>query len=240
MNRSIGSMTLAATLLAPLSLIRAETPADPTGHWQGSIHAPSQDFAVELDVAYDESGKLIGTFSNPGQRIDGFPFASATVSGNAVNFEIKIGTDKQAFVGTIAADGRSMSGDFLVSVYGVPFDLERTGAATIDPSPRSPAIDAALAGEWNASLDVGGQSLPVVLTLSNHSDGTSFGSWASGSGTPTAVKIANEGRSVALTSSIVDAAYRGTLSADGTEITGTFREGSAEQAMMVRRAVARR
>jgi hypothetical protein len=116
MNRSIGFMTLAATLLAPLSLIHAETAADPTGHWQGSIH--------------------------------------------------------------------------------------------------------------------------VVLTLSNRSDGTSFGSWASGSATPTAVKIANEGLSVALTSSVVDAAYRGTLNADGTEIPGTFREGSAERLM--RRSTRRR
>ena len=61
-----------------------------------------------------------------------------------------------------------------------------------------------------------------------------------GSGTPTAVKIANEGRSVALTSDILDAASGGTLSADGTEILGTFREGSAEQAMTFRRAATKR
>jgi hypothetical protein len=240
MYRSTRSMTLAAALLAPLPWLRAETVADPTGHWQGSIHAALQDFAVELDLAYSEDGKLIGTFSNPGQQINGFPFASATVSGNAVKLEIKIGADTQAFAGTVGADGRTMSGDFLVSVYGVPFELERTGPAKIDPPPRSPAIDPSLAGEWIASLDVGGQFLPVSLTLSNHSDGTSRGSWASGSGTPTAVKIVNEGRSVSLTSAIVPAAYRGIINAEGTEIAGTFTQSSAEQPMTFRRALAKR
>jgi hypothetical protein len=67
-----------------------------------------------------------------------------------------------------------------------------------------------------------------------------LGSWASGSGTPTAVKIVNAGRSLTLASTIVPAANEGILNADGTEITGTFREGSAEQPMTFRRAVATR
>lgn len=238
MYRSLRSITVAAALV-PLCLARADA-VDPSGHWEGSIHAPAQDVAVEVDLAYDEGGKLVGTFSNPGQQIKGFPFATAQVSGNSVTLEIKIGTDKQAFAGEVAADGQSMSGQFLVSVYGVPFDLKRTGAAAIAPPPRSPAIDAALAGEWNASLDVGGQALPVVLTMTSHADGTSLGSWASGQGTATPVTIAYEGRSVTLTSTVLSAAYSGMLNADGTEITGTFRESSLEQPMTFRRAVATR
>jgi hypothetical protein len=216
-------------------LVRAETAVDPTGHWQGSIHAPSQDVAVELDVAHGADGKLIGTFSNAGEQINGFPLASATASGNAVRFEIRIGSGTQAFAGKIASDGRTMTGDFLISVYGVPFDLERTGDAKIEPPPRSPAIDPALAGEWSASLDVGGQALPIVLTLANHADGTSLGSWAGGVGTPTPIKIAHDGRSLTLTSTVTSDSFAGTLSADGTEISGTFTERSLEQPLTFRR-----
>jgi hypothetical protein len=52
--------------------------------------------------------------------------------------------------------------------------------------------------------------------------------------------VSDEPRSVTLTSAIVTAAYRGILNAAGTEITGTFTEGSAEQPMTFRRAVATR
>jgi len=233
------TLTLATALLAPLSWVHAGTSVDPSGHWEGAIHAPSGEVSVAVDLARDEGGTLGGTFSNPSEHIKGFPFWNATVDGGAVRLEIKMGEGAQAFVGNLAADGQSLSGDFLVSVYAVPFSLKRTGEARIEPPPRSPAIDDALAGEWSASLDVGGKSLPVTLRLSNEADGTSTGSWGAGGGTPTPVAIEYRERRVTLESTVTPSAYSGSLSADGTEIAGTFKEGALEQPMTFRRAVAR-
>ena len=34
---------------------------DPSGHWEGAIHAPSQDVAISVDLALGRDGKLVGT-----------------------------------------------------------------------------------------------------------------------------------------------------------------------------------
>ncbi len=133
-----------------------------------------------------------------------------------------------------------MSGDFLVGIYSVPFDLERTGDAKFAPPPKNATIDKAFVGEWTASLDFGGNSLPVVLKLVNGADGTSAGSWSAGDGSATAVVIGQRDHSVTLTSSVTSAVYTGTLSADNSEIAGTFSEGSLKQPMTFRRAATQR
>jgi hypothetical protein len=240
LDRAMRSLALASVLLAPLSLARAGT-ADPSGHWEGAIQAPSREVPVSVDLARDDKGKLAGTFSNPGERITGYPLAAVAVDGSAVRLEIKTGgSGTQTFAGTLSADGRSLAGDFLISVYSVPFTLTRTGDAQIAPAPRSPAIDAALVGEWRATLEIEGKALPVSLTLANRGGGISVGAWAADDGSATPVAIAQHERSVTLTSTVTSSAYSGTLSPDGAEITGTFTEGALKQPLTFRRAAAAR
>src|SRR5262249_25686904 len=119
------SVALAVALLAPLSLARAAT-IDPSGHWDGTIRTPSQEIDISIDLALDKSGKLTGTLSNPGEGITGYPLSAAAIDGNTVHLEIRTGgAGAQTLAGSVAADGKSMSGDFLVGVYSVPFELKR-------------------------------------------------------------------------------------------------------------------
>jgi hypothetical protein len=227
--------------LAPPKHGHAAPALDASGHWEGAIHAPSQDVTVSVDLALGSDGKLVGTVSNPGEHIAGYPLAVATIDGGNVRLELKTGgSGAQTFAGKLGADGKKLSGDFLVGVYSVPFDLERTGDAKFAPPPRNAAIDKALVGEWTASIDLGGTSLPVKLQLVNRGDGTSVGTWSAGDGSATSVVIAQSERSVTLTSNVTSAAYTGMLSADSNEIAGTFSEGSLKQPMTFRRAAAHR
>jgi hypothetical protein len=220
---------------------RGHAAADPSGHWEGAIHAPSQDVTVAVDLALGRDGKLTGTVSNPSEHITGYPLSTATFSGADVRLEVKTGgSGSQTFAGKLAADGKHLSGDFLVGVYSVPFELERTNDARFVPEPKNPAIEAALEGEWTSTLDLGGNSLLVVLKLANRSDGTSAGSWSAGDGSATPVAISQRERSVTITSNVTSAAYTGTLSADKSEIAGTFSEGPLKQPMTFRRAVVHR
>ena len=158
-----------------------------------------------------------------------------------MRLELKTGgSGVQTFAGKLGADGKKLSGDFLVGVYSVPFDLERTGDAKFAPPPKNAAIDKAFVGEWTASIDLGGNSLPVKLELANRGDGTSAGTWSAGDGSATSVVIAQRDRSVTLTSNVTSAAYTGTLSTNNTEIAGTFSEGPLKQPMTFRRAAAQR
>ena len=135
--------------LAPPKHGHAASALDPSGHWEGAIHAPSQDVAISVDLALGRDGKLIGTVSNPSEHITGYPLSAATVNGGDVRLEVKTGgSGAQTLAGKLGADGKnSLSGDFLVGVYSGPFEFERTGDARFAPEPNNAAIDAAFAGE---------------------------------------------------------------------------------------------
>jgi hypothetical protein len=237
---SARGFTLTTALLVPLSFVRAET-ADPSGHWEGAIDAPSGEVHVAIDVALDDAGKLMGTFSNPSQHLNGFPLWNVAVEGQSVRLELKTSDPGvQTFAGTLSADGQSMSGDFLVSVYAVPFTFTRTGEARIAAAPRSVAIDEALAGDWSATLNVAGKELPVVLKLRNNTDGTASGTWAIASGVATPVKIEQRGRNLTLESTVAPVVYTGALISDASSLSGTFKEGTSEQPLTFSRMVAAR
>ena len=69
---SIRALTLATAVL-PVAWAGAGPATNAAGHWDGAIHAPVEDVIVSVDLAPDESGKLSGTFSNPAQKLRGFP-----------------------------------------------------------------------------------------------------------------------------------------------------------------------
>jgi hypothetical protein len=226
-------LTVVAALTAPLGIVRGEGGVSAAGHWEGAIVVPSGEMPFEVDLAVDGNGALVGTFTNPSERLVGYPLSKASVDGGSITLEIDTGADSgpQRFVGKLSADGQAMSGELLVSVYGLPFNFRRTGAAEIQAPPRSPAIDAALARDWHATLAIGGSSLPVRLSLRNNADGTASGSWASGRGVATPVKIVHENGRLILTSAAAPASFVGAVSADGAEIAGTLKSGALEQAL---------
>jgi hypothetical protein len=184
-----------------------------------------------VDIAVDDGGNLVGTFTNPGEQLVGYPLSKVSADDGTVTLEINTGGDSagQRFVGKLSADGQSLSGELLVNVYGLPFSFRRTGDPQIAAPPRSPAIDAALASDWQATLVIGGTSLPVRLSMTNNADGTASGHWASGNGVDTPVLIAEVGGKVTLTSTVAPASFVGVLSADGNEIAGTLSSGALRQ-----------
>src|SRR4051812_16537226 len=86
--------------LAPPKHGHAAPALDPSGHWEGAIHAPSQDVTVSVDLTVASGGKLTGTISNPADYIAGYPLSAAALNGNDVRLELKTGgSAAQTFTG---------------------------------------------------------------------------------------------------------------------------------------------
>src|SRR5712691_453439 len=128
-------------LIAALSLsssvpsLHAQTAADPSGHWQGTLQAPGMDVEFEVDLAKNGKGGLAGTVSIPAQRIKGLPLMKVAVEGGSVTFYAR---SDQPLTGILSADGKAMSGDFFVGGASVPFSMTRVG----DPRIETPAKSA--------------------------------------------------------------------------------------------------
>ena len=209
--------------LASVRILAAQTAPDPSGHWEGTVTAPSgETFPVEFDLGRNADGKLRGTFNQPGQKVKGLPVSAIGIKGAAVTIDLRT-TGGGVFEGDLAADGASMSGVFASQFGPAPFMLTRKGDARFEAPPKSRAIAKDLEGTWTGRLEIEG-GYRVVLTMANQPDGSASGVLTSvdEGGLEIPVIIKNEGTRLALELPMIGSAFSGELNPSGSEVTGTY------------------
>jgi len=229
----------AIVLLTVSSSVLAQTaPPDPTGHWEGAIHAPNMEVAIEIDLARNSRGELIGAFSNPVQNTRGLPLAHISGDGAAITFQIKGSADaERLFTGTLASDGGAMAGEYRQGGYTMKFDVVRKGDARLEPAHANPAVSKRVEGSWQGTLHVNDIDRTLVLTLTNQADGTAAGHFTNVEESleiPIAV-ITEKDDAVTLEVAAVGGAYTGRVDAAGTELTGTCSQGPVSLPLTFRR-----
>jgi hypothetical protein len=120
--------------------------------------------------------------------------------------------------------------------FPLPFRLTRRGDPRIAAQARSAPIGKELEGTWNGTLNVG-RGLRFVLTMSNHPDGTSTGSLVSLDEGELKVPVTITETAPGLTLELkpVGSSYAGALNKEGTELVGTFRQGTFSVPLTFRR-----
>ena len=234
MRLAIALLTL---FLVPVSA-PAQTAVDPSGHWEGTIQAPEMETQVEVDLSRDGAGALIGTFGQPGERLTGLPLSDFSLDGLSIRFQIKGKAGERAFEGKLSADGKSITGSFTMQGFPMPFTLTRTGEAKIATPAGGPRLGNELVGLWEGSLDVRGTLVQVSLTMANRPDGTSTASIVNldqGLEIPVSA-IAQAGSSVTLEIKSISGSYTGSVNGAGTELAGTFSQGSGSVPLTFRRS----
>jgi len=172
MRTLFGTVALALVVI-PAPVATAQAPADPTGHWEGTITAPMGQIDFEVDVARDASGTLVATYGQKATGARGLPLTPVSLEGRTFTFVLfNGGSGGGAFKAEILPDGKTMSGEALAPIGSAPFMLYRTGDARMPAAIRNTAVSAALEGRWTGSLDVGGTQIGLVLTIANRPDGT--------------------------------------------------------------------
>lgn len=230
---------LLAALFVPAPLALAQAPADPSGHWEGTIKVPDKDVKFEVDLAKNSQGELAGTFTQPADGIKGLPLATVTAEGGKVTLALKAGSGGGTFHGKLSADGKGMSGAFVTNEGGheIPFELTRTGEARIAAAPKSPRISKELEGTWEGTLEAKGKKLRLLLKMANQPDGTSTGSIKSvdESGLEIPVAMTQKESNVTIDMPTVGASLVVVLNADATELAGAWKQGPASLPLTMRR-----
>ena len=166
----------ACVWIAPASSARAQTPADPAGHWEGKIEIPSQTLNLAVDLARNAAGVWIGSLSIPGTTTTDVPLDSIAIEAASVKFAAGL-PGKTTFDGSLGADG--LSGSVANAQGAVPFHLTRSGDANVKLPPASSPLSKVFEGSWEGALEVQGKSLRLVLKLTRAADGTAVGSLVS-------------------------------------------------------------
>jgi hypothetical protein len=236
MRLPLRNVLLAATLiLSSVPTPRAQTGVDPSGHWEGTIQVPGTEASVEVDLIMTGAGELAGTIGTPSQNMRGLPLAKLAIDGRSLTFFAR---EDQPFHAVLSADGRSMSGAYAIGGYSIPFTLTRTGDARIEAAPKIASIEKKLEGTWNGTVAVNGSQLRLILRMSNRPDNTASGSLinlSEGGLEIPASAIAQAASNVRLDFKILGASYSAALSKDGSELVGTYSQGSVVLPVTFRR-----
>jgi hypothetical protein len=235
-------LIIGLALLLPVGLLAQHRP-DPSGHWEGTIRTPEMAIAIEVDFATN-TGELVGTISVPPQNLKGFPLIIEVAEPRSLTFRFRGAPGNRLFQGTVSEDGQSIAGQFVQSGFTMPFDLTRKGEAQIEAPVKSAAIGKELEGPWSATLEgsyPNGIPRRIVLMLSNQPDGTSTGTvFNPGDGLEVPItSITQKASSITLDLRAVSGSYSGTVNADGTEMVGTFIQGTAVLPLTFKRSPAR-
>jgi hypothetical protein len=224
MHHVLRTMLIVSLLAAP-AVARAQA-VDPSGHWEGAITIPGGEIAFQVDVAKNERGALIATYSRPENNLKGLPMANVVLDGQAISFELTVDGGVR-FQGVLYADGTMISGDVTASIGSAPFSLTRNGDAQIAAAPKNALVSKELEGTWNGTLSLQGKDLRLVLRMTNQANGTASATIISvdQGGIEFPLALTQKAATLTLnTPAIGGDFFAGTLNAAG-ELAGTFVQG---------------
>jgi hypothetical protein len=224
MRRSLRIMLVVSLLVAPAGAFAQSL--DPSGHWEGAITIPGGGIPFQVDVARNEHGTFIATYSRPENNLKGLPLANVSLDGRAFRFELTVDGGVK-FFGTLEGDGKTISGDVTARIGNAPFSMSRTGAAQIAAAPKNAPVGTDLEGTWNGTLSLQGTTLRLVLRMANRADGTASATIVSVDQGAIELPLALTRKAASLTLNTPAMGgdfYSGALSAAG-ELVGTFSQG---------------
>ena len=227
------AVALAVNLASPAV---SQAPADPTGHWEGTVTAPMGQIDFEVDVARDAAGTLVAVYGQKATGARGLPL-TVTLTGRTLMFVLfGGGAGGGAFKGDMLPDGKTISGEASSPLGSAPFMMYRTGEAVMPKPIKNPAVSAALAGRWTGSLDVGGTQIGLILTIANRADGTAsvqIGQAAQPNALVDAA-LKENGTAVSFEVPATSGSWTGTL--DGDTLTGTWTQSGGSLPLTFTRA----
>jgi hypothetical protein len=228
------AVVLTLTLASP---VLAQSPADPTGHWEGTITAPMGQIDFEVDVVRDGSGTLVATYGQKGQGVRGLKLTQVALDGRTFAFVLfDGGPGGGVFKAEILSDSKTMSGEVKATRGTVPFMAYRTGEAAMLPAVKNPAVTKGLEGTWTGTLDVGGTPIALILAIANRPDGTASVLIAQVARPEVQVDAAlkEDGSAVSFEVPATSGSWAGTF--DGNALSGTWTQSGGSLPLTLTRA----
>ena len=216
------------------------------GRWEGAIETPGQALGVIVDLAPTPEGVWAGKISIPVQGLSEFLLSNVRVTGDRASFSMEGVPGAPQFNGKLSKDGRQLYGTFSQGGGRVPFKLERTG--DVDPAqvaarkPPPPPIQGVpgegLAGIWFGRLEIAQISLRLLFRIEQDQEGDFTGTLDSldqGAMGLRLSRIRFKDDSVRLRFDRPRASFKGTLSPDGSEIVGHWKQSGQSTPLTIKR-----
>ncbi len=211
------------------------SPSTLEGHWTGSLQAGEAVLHLVLHVSKAEDGSLKATIDSLDQGVYGIEATSLTRKASTLHFNVaSVGA---SYEGRIAADHRTIEGDWTQGSVSLPLIFHRQAAGTGARKPSDPIAGAE--GIWQGALEGNGMRLRLQLHVSHDDQKQLVAALDSPdqgvSGLP-AIKVSQKDAAFHFEIPVVSGVYDGTLNAAKSAITGSWTQNNVEQKLDFQRS----
>ena len=217
-------LTMAATLAGA---------QDVAGDWQGTLNTGMGELRLVLHITKAADGGLTATLDSIDQPgANGIAVKSATLKGSKLNLDVT--TVQGTYEGTVAADGKSISGTWS---QGKPLPLEFKRATAPIKTEHKPAKPSDIDGTWSGTLDAGMSKLRVVFHIMNTEDGliaTMDSPDQGANGIPTS-SVTRNGAALKIEAKGIGGVFDGKIAADPSSVDGTWTQGGGRLPLVLKR-----
>jgi len=206
------------------------------GDWEGTLKAGAAEFRLVVHVKKDDKGALKATLDSVDQGATGIAVSSVSFSDGTLKFALD---DIQAsYEGKLDAGKNVISGNWSQGGAALPLEFARPKPrAEVKPrTPKPSDID----GDWEGSLEAGGQTLRVALHITSYEDGMSakFDSLDQNlTGVPVTT-IQRDGAKLRIELKQFAATFEGMIDKELKTITGNWSQGAGSLPLTWKRKAA--
>ena len=177
------------------------TAVDIIGVWDGAIIVKGTELGVTIEFARGDSG-LTGDIDIPAQKEKDLPLTNIKLDSSKITFDFPGVPGERKFAGVVAADGKTMAGDFFKA--GGVFEFELTKREPAPPADSTVKTKANMPPKIKIEPEkVAEKEKPVVVEWTTSESGLKWHDLAAGEGVE-----AQKGKTV-------DVHYTGWLYVDG-------------------------
>jgi fermentation-respiration switch protein FrsA (DUF1100 family) len=212
-----------------------QRPSTLEGRWTASLEAGEAILHLVLHISKSADGSLKATIDSLDQGVYGIEVTSFTQKDSTLQFNVSsVGA---SFEGRIAANRRSIEGDWMQGSASLPliFHRQPAGAGAKNPS----GSVASAEGVWQGALEGNGMRLRLQLHVAHDDQGQLVAALDSPdqgvSGLP-AVKVSQKDAAFHFEIPVVNGVYDGTLNVAKSAITGSWAQNGAEHKLVFQRS----
>lgn len=219
-------------MIAGLGVVIAAQAQSVDGDWQGTLKTSDSELRLVLHVAKGEKGSLKATLDSPDQNALGIVVSSISLQDSVLKFGIQM--IDGSYEGKVNGEGTRIAGTWTQGGRSLPLEFTRIPpAAAKKRVPKPSDID----GDWQGTLDAGGQQLRIVLHLVTYEDGvtaTLDSPDQNAMGLP-ATTVTRSGASLKFEMKQIGGSYEGTLSPELTTMDGKWTQGGGTLPLVLKR-----
>lgn len=205
------------------------------GEWEGKLRVGESELKLVLHLSGEKTGEIAAKLDSPEQGVYGMGVSSVSKEQDTLKFELaQVGG---SFEGKVAADGRTISGNWKQGGAVLPLVFRRQSLSAAGRKPAN-AISP-LEGTWQGAFQNGNMRFRLQLHITHDEQKQLIGTLdsldQSANGLPIA-KLSEANGSVHFEIAMVGGVYEGTINAARNSITGKWTQNQDSVALEFKRS----